>query len=413
MNLTKQEISVLRELAKKFHEAACDPVNIEREKGWRALNGLKPIRPMVIIDQLPWNEFPQEELTGVVTSDPYWQRAEKMMRRMLFRFKYIPGDAIIKDNFTVTKEISGIHDFGLRVNEDTASIEESSEVRGHYYHDQLETDEIVDALTPKPLVYYEESTLKHLAEAHELFDGILPVVLNGVNPPNDIWDHLSMYRGVENPLYDMAERPEFIHKIMRKFTDLYIGNLLELEKRGLLGHSQETIHCTQAFVDELPKPGFDPNHVRACDTWAYGLAQMLSSVSPAMFEEFEVDYCKEWAKHIGLVYYGCCDPLDRKMEQVRKIPNVRKISMSPWTTPEVGAAAIAGDYVFSSKPNPAHLAAPTFDGDMVRAYLTNIKKAAESNNCPVEFILKDVSTVKHDFNRLVEWEKIAMEVAKA
>ena len=107
MNLNKQEISALRELAKKTHEAACDPVNAEREKGWRALNGLKPIRPMVIIDQLPWNEFPQEELTGVVTSDPYWQRAEKMMRRMLFRFKYLPADAVIKDNFTVTKEVGG------------------------------------------------------------------------------------------------------------------------------------------------------------------------------------------------------------------------------------------------------------------------------------------------------------------
>ena len=73
----------------------------------------------------------------------------------------------------------------------------------------------------------------------------------------------------------------------------------------------------------------------------FSMAQMLSTVSPEMLEEFDLDLCRPLFERFGLVYYGCCEPLDRKMAQVRKIPNLRKISMSPWVDEEVGAAAIA------------------------------------------------------------------------
>ena len=62
----------------------------------------------------------------------------------------------------------------------------------------------------------------------------------------------------------------------------------------------------------------------------FGLAQMLATVSPKMFKEFEVDYANQICERFGLVYYGCCDSLHDRMDQVRMIPNVRKISMSPW-----------------------------------------------------------------------------------
>ena len=94
-----------------------------------------------------------------------------------------------------------------------------------------------------------------------------------------------------------------------------------------------------------------------------GLAQMFSTVSPAMFKEFEVDYARRICERFGLVYYGCCDPLDRKMDEVRMIPNVRKVSMSPWVDEERGAAEIGRDYVYSRKPSPALLAGDRFDAE--------------------------------------------------
>ena len=41
------------------------------------------------------------------------------------------------------------------------------------------------------------------------------------------------------------------------------------------------------------------------------------------------------------------------------------------------------------------------------------RDACRRNNCPLEYILKDVSTVRYEPQRLFDWAKIAMEVACA
>ena len=173
---------------------------------------------------------------------------------------------------------------------------------------------------------------------------------------------------------------------------------------------QSLIHCTGAYTDELPAPGYNPEKPRTKDIWMFGLAQMFSTVSPRMFKEFEVDYASRICERFGLVYYGCCDPLDKKMKQVRMIPNVRKVSMSPWADQERGASEIGHDLVFSRKPNPAFLAYDGFDGQAVREDLMATVRACEKHGCPLELILKDISTVRYDPMRLFEWGKIAMEV---
>ena len=143
-----------------------------------------------------------------------------------------------------------------------------------------------------------------------------------------------------------------------------------------------------------------------------GLAQMFSTVSPAMYDEFEVAYFVRLAERFGLVYYGCCDPLDLKMAQVRKIPNVRKVSMSPWVDQARGAREIRGDYVFSRKPSPAFLATDVFHEDQVRADLQKTVDICRDHGCPCELILKDISTIRYDPARLKRWAEIATEIVE-
>ena len=101
-----------------------------------------------------------------------------------------------------------------------------------------------------------------------------------------------------------------------------------------------------------------------------------------------------------------------KMDQVRKLPNVRKVSMSPWADQEIGAGEISGDYVFSRKPNPALLATRSFDADVIREDLTTTRDICAEHGCPLELIQKDISTVCYEPQRLIEWAKIAMEVVQ-
>jgi hypothetical protein len=144
----------------------------------------------------------------------------------------------------------------------------------------------------------------------------------------------------------------------------------------------------------------------------FGLAQMFATVSPAMFEEYEIDYMMPLFERFGLVYYGCCDPLDGKMKEVKKIPHLRKVSMSPWANKERGAEEIGRDYVFSNKPNPAFIAVQSFDAGIVRKDLLTTREICARHGCPLEFIFKDISTVHNEPLRLKQWADIAMGVAE-
>ena len=164
---------------------------------------------------------------------------------------------------------------------------------------------------------------------------------------------------------------------------------------------------------ELPAAGFDADKPRTRDLWTCGMAQIFSSVSPAMHKEFWLDYAVPWFERFGLGYYGCCEPLHHKVELIRAVPNVRKISMSPFADIEAGAEAIGGDYVFSRKPNPALLAVDTWDVEAVEHELRGTLEACERHGCPLELILKDISTVRYEPQRLWEWSEIASQLVSA
>jgi hypothetical protein len=142
--------------------------------------------------------------------------------------------------------------------------------------------------------------------------------------------------------------------------------------------------------------------------WGCSNAQIFSGVSPRMHWEFALEHDLRWLSRWGLTYYGCCEPLDRKIEILRRIPNLRKISVSPWCgTPRV-VEQIGGDYVMSRKPTPAIFAEDAWNPARARKDLTDFLDQARG--CHVELIMKDISTVRYQPQRLWEWAAIAREV---
>ena len=55
--LTREDILLLQQLAKEYTEAAALPVHQEKKRLWLKLNHLHMERPMLTIDQIPWNEM--------------------------------------------------------------------------------------------------------------------------------------------------------------------------------------------------------------------------------------------------------------------------------------------------------------------------------------------------------------------
>ncbi len=401
----------LRGLAAQVAEVASRPVHQETIALWKALNGLKPVRPMVMIDQIPWHEMEVDGELALQTEDDFSREIETNLRRTLYAWRHMPVDMVVEPVVEVSNVIRG-EGFGIRVVEETAVQDPANDVCGHAYVDQLKTEADLQKIREPEVRLDERATAEREETAHEVFDGILEVRMQGRFPTFPPWDVIVQWHNPQQSLLDLAERPEFMHQIMSRLTEVHLSLLDQLEEQGLLGVGQRTIHCTGAYTDELPAPGFDPAHPRAKDLWTYGMAQIFSSVSPSMHKEFWLDYAARWYSRFGLGYYGCCEPLDGKIDIIRNVPHVRKISMSPWVDVEKGAEGIGGDFVFSRKPSPAFLAREPWDPIAVEKDLRDTLEPCTRHGCPVEFILKDISTVRYQPQRLWEWADVAMRVVQ-
>ena len=132
-----------------------------------------------------------------------------------------------------------------------------------------------------------------------------------------------------------------------------------------------------------------------------------------MHEEFDIGYMIETVGRCGLVYYGCCEPLDNKIDIVEKIPNLRKISITPWADVDVAADAIGGKYVLSSKPNPAKVAVSRLDKEDLKREIHRILGACKRNGCNTDIVLKDISSCHGRPENIFEWEQIVMDMVKS
>ena len=106
---------------------------------------------------------------------------------------------------------------------------------------------------------------------------------------------------------------------------------------------------------------------------------------------------------------SCWEPLDDKIDILKKIPNLRKIGCSPWANVETCAEQIGKDYVLSRKPNPAHVAIST-DTEVIRKEIEETVKACIKHSCPYDYVLKDISTVSHKPENLIVWAQTVSDV---
>jgi hypothetical protein len=405
MQITGARRDVLRELARRYAEIAALPRQQETIKGWRRLNGLQPIRPMVRLDQLPWRELPWggQHLLGL---DGVADQLEVTLRKTLYAWEHFPADMVVLPQIPLPKTVlnarpgPGVrraHNIGLSV----------------HYQAQIKTMDDVEALRTPPLAVDPEGDARRLEAVNEALDGIVTARLTGRVRHSGLWDMITMAVEPEQVLYDLADRPEFLAALIAKYVAMESELLDKCEELGLLEPAPAEVHCTGAFSDELPSKGCDGKRVTAADTWTLSMAQIFSEVSPAMHDAFDIQPLKPLLERYGLVYYGCCEPLHHKIDIIRQIRTVRKISVSPWAKKEVAAESIHGDYVFSAKPNPSYVAMPSFDEELIRRDLEETVEICRRHRTPCELILKDVSTVLDQPGRLTAWERIAMEVAGA
>ena len=408
----KNDVLILRELAHNYHALANQPSKKEKIKLHTAVNDLKAVRPVVLIDELPWSELNFDDQLTLKCVNPVFRKYEDMFRKTLYRHQYFPADSIVRPFVAVSKKINH-SSIGIEVEENTVSTRQENHIISHEYHDCIQSEADLEKLKNIVVTYDEKETMQEFELIANAIGDILPVEIKGIDYVYaSNWDLISRYRGVTNLLIDLAERPEFMHKTVSKMTDIFLNKMEQYEALGLLDTPPIQLHCTCADTSDLPGKDFDGKNIKLKHIWGRGMAQIFSSVSKDMHDEFDIVYMKKILEKCGLAYYGCCEPLDKKIDIVEKIKNLRKISITPWADVTGSAEIIGKKYVLASKPNPSSVAVNHIDEQALRKEISVILDAVKRNNCSCDIVLKDISTCNHNPENIFKWEKIVMELVE-
>ena len=403
------DVKILRGLAARYAAAAADHRNEDNLILHRNVNDLKMTRPVVHIDEHPWHELNHDGSLTLQCEEPLFRDLERHFRRTLYKWTTMPADMVISREIKVHKIVHSTP-VGVEIDETILEGGDGNHIVAHEYHDRLKDEADLDRLKMPEYTYDEAETKRRWQMLGDAIGDILPVRIGGSNPSVSFWDWLSQLRGVTPLMEDLIERPEFSHACAKKFADINAHTFRRWEELNLFDAHPLYVHCTPATASALPGEGFDGEHVRMKDVWGRGTAQIFGAVSPNMHDEFEIEYVKDILGQFGLVYYGCCEPLEHKIHIVEKIPNVRKIGCTPWADVDICAERIGKKYVLSSKPNPAHIA--HFDRDTVVGEITHILDACRRNGCAVDITLKDISAGGGGPENLIAWEKLVMDLVR-
>ncbi len=404
-----RDVQILRTLARAYAQAANDPRNAENRRLHTAVNDLKMIRPVVLIDEIPFHELNFDGSLTLQCADPVLRKAEEWLRKKLFQWKYFPADMILPPYYPVEKIVHSTG-HGFSVEENVLVKDGRNNIISHEYHDQLEDESSVEKFHLPVVTYDEAGTMAIFNRLGEVFGDLLPVRLLGKSCYSPLWDDISRLRGVTPLLIDLVERPEHMHNIVRKMADYHMSLNEQYERLGLLEIEPLHLHCTAALNSTLPGE-YDGGPVKRSQVWGRGMAQIFASVSKAMHEEFDIAYMKEVMEPFGLVYYGCCEPLDKKIDLVEQLPHLRKISITPWADIDNAAEVIGNRYVIANKPNPSAVSGK-LDEDALRKEIGRILAACKRNGCSFDMVLKDISSAGYDVNNLIRWEQIVMEMVR-
>lgn len=407
MMISQKDRQILRELAARQMELAASPRNQKLYQDWMAYGNAKDgIRPLIRIEI---NTFEHQLLPAMQRCEGEdARRIEHQMLRPIVNFTQFEDDTLVPDYYPVRLHTRFVP-FGLPVRrQETGSL-------GHhfvpYLHD-LEQDEHL--LGDSVFSVDEEGTAREEQEMQELFGDILPVRritdCLGCCLTQDIVHIMNM----DDMYIAMIDDEERFHAMMRRLTDDYLNFFKLQEEKGLLTSHARMQHLAQGsycLTNEL-QDGVE--HAKLSNLWLFMDSQETAGISAQMYADLVFPYYQKLMSHFGLVSYGCCEASHPIWDNcLSKVPNMRKVSISPWCDEEFMGEKLQGTGITYLRKPPATLLGmdtPTLDEDAVLDCFRKTAKAARG--CKLEIAQRDVYMVggsAEKVRRYVELARMGLE----
>lgn len=417
--VTHEERLYLRELAKRQKEYASLPEMEEKEKNWFDLNMGRPAVPPVVVETWTFDQDMMPE--GILRcTSPEARKMEYRLLKQIREYELIHDDKVVPREYPVDYRVE-VNEFGIPV-EERHAVDAQGRSVGYEYHSPIQDlEEDFHLLKPASLKIDRERTEEEVQLAREVLGDILPVTLRGIPPIIAMPWQASRLLGLEGMMLSMYDCPDAMHELMAYLTDNQNRIMEAYEKEGILtlnNRNQETCMSSYGFTKELPlrvegsprqedSPEGD-GKIRLKDIWIWAEAEETASISPEMFEEFFLPYMARACSRMGLIYYGCCEPMERNWPGlIQAIPNIRKVSVSPFSNQEQMGEMLRGTgIVFSRKPLANYLSIDSsLDEEAWKGHIRETLEAARG--CQCEIIMRDIYQVGS-----LEKVRRAVELAK-
>jgi hypothetical protein len=412
--VTATERDLLRRLAARKVELAAGATNQERKRAWYALDsGAADRRPMILAEIAGVRDERRPLSDSVLQcQSEFARRLEWGLRFELYQYDVLQDDHVLEPWHNVGWHVT-TSNYGV-----TAVVHRSEDQSrmGSKRWDPPIVDLDRDFAKLKPRTYSVDraATAAEVEATEDVFRGILPVRIR-----RSFWWTLGMtivaidLIGLDNLMVYMYDNPDGLHRLMRFLHDDHLAYARWLESEGLLCLNNENDYIgsgSMGYTHDLPRPGAPTGRVRLCDQWVLLESQETVGVGPNQFAEFIYPYQASLAQYFGKVYYGCCEPVSGRWEVLKCLPNLARVSVSPWADQSVMGAGCSDRLVFSRKPNPTLISTEHFDEAAILADLRQTLTAGAQGR--LEIIMKDVHTLNNEPDRLTRWVALARQAVR-
>lgn len=399
------EKQLLRSLAGIVSELAARPIEAEKRILWTKHNDLESVRPLVFCDpENGWNEIiPENTLHCQNELARNWEMA---LRKEIFWATKMGDDRVTEPFFNIPYSYAET-DWGMH------HVQVGGDHLGAYTWEAP----LKDYATALPLLKFPEITVDYQTTedvrqlADSLFGDLLTVRIKGMWwwTLGLTWPLINL-RGLETYMLDFYLFPDELHRLMEILRDGHLAKLDFLEAQNLLPDNTDMYVGSGGFgyTTQLPQNDF-AGKTRLRDMWGFCESQETVGVDPVLFAEFVLPYQMPVLERFGLNCYGCCEGLDLRWDYIRHIPNLRRVSVSPWANQAKMAEQLGPDYIWSRKLNPAKLAMKEMNSESVRGELRAALDVAKANNCVIELLMKDNNTLGNNPQNVIDWCRIARQ----
>lgn len=413
INLPKEDVYVLRELGEWKARTAESAENREKIAAWKAHDAGTPGARVMVLAESWYTEdgvhpVPDEALR---CAHPWGRWIERGLRQLKYEIEVLRDDHFavpwIEWNPNVWASDFGVP-FGHHRQEEGSTAFNLQDA-------PFKTLDDAELARLKPRTFHHDLAAqdKDRAKLEEVFAGIL-----GVRRRNSGWQmHVPItstfifLTGLDTFMTLICDNPEGVHKLMAFLRDDQLSRLRYFEAHGLLDLNNEADYTGSGCMgtsDLLPAKDY-AGTARYRDLWGFVESQETVGIGPDRYGEFVWPYLRELALKFGRVYYGCCEPVDPVWEFVGSLPNLARVSVSPWADEEKMARHCRErGVVYSRKPSPNYYIGERMDENGMRASLE--KTVACTGGCRLELVQRDVMTTHGDLSRFARWVELAREI---